>query len=100
MNVYWTETAIQHLSSLYTYLSQTSPAYAQRTIDDQRSVVDHRITRCSQQIATFPNSGRVVPEFYNDRIREIIEGKYRIIYTLQSNQIEVLAVLHGAQSIE
>jgi plasmid stabilization system protein ParE len=92
MNVYWTETAIQHLSSLYTYLSQTSPAYAQRTVD--------RITRRSQQIATFPNSGRVVPEFDNDRIREIIEGKYRIIYTLQSNQIEVLAVLHGAQSIE
>ena len=92
MNVYWTETAIQHLSSFYTYLSQTSPAYAQRTVD--------RITRRSQQIATFPNSGRVVPEFDNDRIREIIEGKYRIIYTLQSNQIEVLAVLHGAQSIE
>jgi len=92
MNVYWTETAIQHLSSLYTYLSQTSPAYAQRTVD--------RITRRSQQIATFPNSGRVFPEFDNDRIREIIEGKYRIIYTLQSNQIEVLAVLHGAQSIE
>jgi len=92
MNVYWTETAIQQLSSLYTYLSQTSPPYAQRTID--------RLTRRSQQIATFPNSGRIVPEFDNDRIREIIEGKYRIIYTIQANQIEVLTVLHGAQSLE
>jgi toxin ParE1/3/4 len=92
MNVYWTETAIQQLSNLYTYLCQTSPPYAQRTID--------RLTRRSQQIATFPNSGRVVPEFDNDRIREIIEGKYRIIYTIQANQIEVLAVLHGAQSLE
>ncbi len=92
MNVYWTETAVQHLSSIYTYLFQTSPAHAQRTVD--------RITRRSQQIVTFPNSGRVVPEFENDRIREIIEGKYRIIYTIQSNQIEVLAVLHGAQSLE
>jgi toxin ParE1/3/4 len=92
MNVYWTETAIQQLSNLYTYLCQTSPPYAQRTID--------RITRRSQQIATFPNSGRVVSEFDNDRIREIIEGKYRIIYTIQANQIEVLAVLHGAQSLE
>jgi toxin ParE1/3/4 len=48
----------------------------------------------------FPNSGRVVSEFDNDRIREIIEGKYRIIYTIQANQIEVLAVIHGAQSLE
>ena len=39
-------------------------------------------------------------EGFNDRIREIIEGKYRIIYTIQSNQIEILAVLHGAQQLE
>jgi toxin ParE1/3/4 len=92
MNVYWTDTAINNLSNIHAFLSQTSPPYAQRTID--------RITRRSQQIATFPNSGRIVPEFESDRIREIIEGKYRIIYILQSNQIEILAVFHGARSLE
>ena len=50
-------------------LTSVKPHLPQRTID--------RITRRSQQIATFPNSGRVVSEFDNDRIREIIEGKYR-----------------------
>ncbi|NJM48670.1 MAG: type II toxin-antitoxin system RelE/ParE family toxin [Alkalinema sp. RU_4_3] len=39
-----------------------------------------------------------VPEFGSDRVREIIEGNYRIIYILQSNQIEILAVFHGASN--
>jgi toxin ParE1/3/4 len=92
MNVYWADTAINNLSNIHAFLSQTSPPYAQRIID--------RITRRSQQIATFPNSGRIVPEFESDQIREIIEGNYRIIYILQSDQIEILAVLHGARSLE
>jgi toxin ParE1/3/4 len=91
MNVFWTETAIRHLSAIRTYIEQTSPTYAKRLVD--------RITARSQQIAAFPNSGRVVPEFANDRVREIIEGNYRIIYTFQGNQIEILAVLHGAQQL-
>jgi toxin ParE1/3/4 len=91
MKVFWTETAIRHLSSIRAYVEQTSPTYAKHLVD--------RITARSQQIAAFPNSGRLVPEFNNDRVREIIEGNYRIIYTLQGDQIEILAVLHGAQQI-
>ena len=92
MKVFWTDTAVDHLSALYNQIAQTSTPAAQALID--------RLTRRSKQISTFPNSGRIVPEFANDRIREIIEGKYRIIYTIQSNQIEILAVLHGAQQLE
>ncbi|MCF2148874.1 type II toxin-antitoxin system RelE/ParE family toxin [Desmonostoc muscorum LEGE 12446] len=32
-------------------------------------------------------------------MREIIEGSYRIIYYIRSEQIEVLAVIHGSQQI-
>jgi toxin ParE1/3/4 len=89
MNVFWAETAIQHLSSIHSYVRQTSPAYAQRLIDR------------SQQFAMFPKSGRVVSEFGNERVREVIVDSYRMIYYLKSDeQIEVLAVLHGSQQIE
>lgn len=30
-------------------------------------------------------------------IREVIEGPYRIIYYIKLDQIDVLAVIHGAQ---
>ena len=91
MKVFWTETAINHLSSIYNYISQTSPQYAQ--------IIVERLTRRSEQIADFPLSGRMVPEFETKQIREIIEGSYRIIYYIKSEQIDILAVLHGSQKI-
>jgi toxin ParE1/3/4 len=91
MKVFWTETAIRNLSAIRTYIEQTSPTYAKRLVD--------QITSRSKQIAAFPNSGRIVPEFDNDFVREIIEGNYRIIYAIQGNQVEILAVLHGAQQL-
>jgi toxin ParE1/3/4 len=52
-------------------------------------------------LAQFPKLGRVVPEFGNDRVREVIEDTYRIIYYLKSDtQIDVLAVVHGAQQLD
>ncbi len=91
MKVYWTETAVENLSAIYAYIAQTSPQYAARVVD--------RITRRSEQIANFPLSGRIVPEFETEQIREVIEGSYRIIYYIKSEQIDVLAVLHGSQEI-
>lgn len=56
-----------------------------------------RLTRRSQQIAEFPLSGRMVPEYEMTQIREVVEGSYRILYYIKPGQIDVLAVIHGAQ---
>jgi plasmid stabilization system protein ParE len=56
-----------------------------------------RLTQRSEQIAGFPLSGRIVPEYEAEDIREIIEKPYRIIYRIKSDQIDVLAVIHSAQ---
>ena len=92
MKVFWTETAVNHLSAIYNYISQNSPQYAQRLVE--------RLTRRSEQIANFPFSGRLVPEFETEQIREVIEGSYRIIYYIKPEQIDVIAVLHAARNIE
>ena len=57
------------------------------------------LTRRSEQISKFPSSGRIVPEFETEQIREVIEGSYRIIYYIKPDQIDVLAVIHGSQQI-
>ena len=88
MNVFWTNTAEEHLDALHHHISRDSLEYAKQTVD--------RLTRRSQQIADFPMSGRRVPEFDVDQVREVIEGSYRIIYYIKPNQIDVLAVIHGA----
>ena len=89
MRVHWTNTALGHLLAIYEYIAQDSSVYAQRMVD--------RLTRRSEQIATFPLSGRMVPEFEAEDIREMIERPYRIIYRIKPDQIDVLAVIHAAQ---
>jgi addiction module RelE/StbE family toxin len=89
MKVNWTETAINHLAAIREYIAQDSPEYARRLVD--------RLTRRSKQIAAFPLSGRVVPEYEIEQVREVIEGSYRIIYHITADQIDVLAVIHTSQ---
>jgi addiction module RelE/StbE family toxin len=89
MKVYWTLNAIKHLTNIYEYIALNSPTYARRMVD--------RITQRSEQISTQPFSSRKVPEYETEDIRELIEKPYRIIYRLKQDQIDVLAVIHGAQ---
>lgn len=91
MKVHWTDTAEDHLDAIYAFIAKDSPEYALRMVD--------RLTRRSQQIADFPLSGRKVPEYEMEQIREVIEGPYRIIYHIKPDQIDVLAVIHGSQAI-
>jgi len=38
-----------------------------------------------------------VPEYSAEDIRELIEKPYRIFYQIKPDQIDVLAVVHGAR---
>ena len=87
MNVHWTRNAIGHLANIYEYIGLNSTIYANRMVD--------KIIRRSEQIADQPYSGRKVPEYDADDIRELIEKPYRI----KPNQIDVVAVIHGAHLI-
>ena len=91
MIVRWTDTAQDHLDAIYEYIAQNSPYYAMRMVD--------RLTHRSQQIENSPLSGRSVPEYKLDQIREVIEGPYRIIYHISSSHIDIIAVIHGARNV-
>jgi len=91
VRVHWTNTAIDHLLSIYEYVAHDSDVYANRLMD--------RLTRRSQQVGTFPRSGRQVPEYEAPDVREVIEGSYRVIYRIKEEQIDVLAVMHSAQQL-
>lgn len=44
-----------------------------------------------------PRIGRVVPEFDDPAIRELIVQKYRIIYRVTDHSVTIAAVIHGAR---
>ena len=91
MKVLWTESALSQLQAIHDYIAETSPEFALRMID--------RLTRRSIQIAEFPFSGRIVPEYELNEVRELLEWPYRIIYLIDpvQSRVEVLAVVHGSR---
>jgi addiction module RelE/StbE family toxin len=89
MKVFWTEAALKQLESIRDYLAQTSPEYAHK--------IAERLVKRSEQIGAFPHSGRMVPEYEIDEVRQVIERSYRIIYLIKEDRIEVLAVIHTSR---
>ena len=89
MKVHWAENALKQLVNIFEYIELNSPTYAKRMMDN--------ITRRSEQIIEYPSSGRKVPEYDAENIRELIEKSYRIIYRIKPHQIDVIAVIHCSQ---
>lgn len=91
MKVAWTGAAKAHLQGIHDYIAQDSPRYAIAMVD--------RITDRAKQCGSHPFSGARVAEFDSDEIREVIEFPYRIIYRVQSERVDILAVVHGARRL-
>src|SRR5271166_1712746 len=68
----WTEPAVADLEEIGQFISKDNPPAAEK--------VGSRIIREAENVAAFPRLGRIVPEFGNPQIREIISQSYRIIY--------------------
>ncbi len=91
--VIWTENALEDLEAIMMFISKDSSYYAKIFYDKIFGVVDN--------LADYPLMGRVVPEFDDDEIREIIQGNYRIIYRAKENSeiVEILTIHHGAMEL-
>ena len=50
-------------------------------------------------LANFPERGRIVPEIGDSAVREIVHGRYRIIYEIfpDAESVFVLRYWHGAR---
>jgi len=92
VKVIWTEFAVEDLRSIHAYISQDSKVYADKFIE--------KIISRVEQLETHPKSGRVVPEFNVETLRELIEGNYRIIYKVNSDFIGIVRVHHSARQLK
>jgi toxin ParE1/3/4 len=87
MKIRWTHEALNQLIEIEDYISKDSPV---RAIQFVNQLIEH-----AESISDKPRMGRVVPELANPDIRELIFKKYRIVYRLEKNYIEVLTVFEG-----
>ncbi len=88
-----TEIAYSDLENIEKFISQSSPNIARQFINKIFNRID--------LLYEHPEIGRKVPEFDDDRIRELIQGKYRIIYRIATQElIEILRIIHGSKLID
>lgn len=89
MKVHWTARAEARLDAICAYVVADSPTAAKR--------LERKLLLRSRQIASFPHSGRTVPEYEHPDVRELIEGNYRLIYRVLTDRVDVLTIMHCAQ---
>jgi addiction module RelE/StbE family toxin len=90
VEIKWTNFAIDNLNDIGDYIEKNSFRYAEITVN--------KLFDATFILEQNPLAGRIVPEFDNKNIRELIRGSYRIIYrVLNETRIDIITVHHSAR---
>jgi toxin ParE1/3/4 len=89
MKITWSPLAQNKLTDIADYIAQDKPGAALNWVE---SVLDQ-----VENLALFPNSGRVVPELDNELYKELIIGNYRVLYRILAKEIHILTIRHFKQ---
>lgn len=89
----WSPAARLDLKEIIAYIAEDDPIAGQKFI--------RSLFRAVERLPVFPESGRVVPEFKDATIREIIHRPCRVVYRIKARQnlIEIARVWHAARGI-
>ena len=91
----WSATAAKDLAGLIEYIASDNPTIACEKFLE--------IKKRTQNLYTFPERGRIVPELQEQGIaqyRELVIAPWRIIYRISRNNVYVLSVLDSRQNVE
>ena len=88
MKAVWTDEAREEVRGIYLMLSRRSEPLALRVLD--------RLLGASEALIEFPFLGIMTPEHGLAPIRELVVDRYRLLYHVLPDRIEILGVFHGA----
>jgi len=91
VTVKWTKNALEELDEIARYISRDSPKFAK--------ILVNQIFEMAGHLEQFPKLGRIVPEYNNPDLREIIYKNYRIIYLIKKEQLEIISIIHGSRKL-
>lgn len=82
----WLESAKDDLRSIYDYIATDSKRYAKYQVK--------QIRERTSILKGNPKAGKIVPEYENESVREIVYSHYRII---NPDLIHIFLIHHGAR---
>jgi len=91
MKIIWSPTARTKTKEILEYIAEDNPDAALTLIEQFETKVE--------KLKENPESGRVLPEIKNDKIRELVVHKnYGVIYEINPDIIEILTIRHFRQN--
>ena len=87
----WSPRAAADLEEIRDYIAVDSAVYADLTV--------RRLVAAVERLRQFPDLGPVVPERESIELREIITGRFRIVYRRRTdgNDVEIVTVVRGSR---
>lgn len=92
MEVIWTKQSVIQLNKYADFIAEDNVLAAEKWVLNLLGKTD--------QLSNLPQSGRIVPEYNDLNIREIIEGDYRLIYRIKGEKVYVQSVRHSRQDLK
>lgn len=89
IDLIWSPRAIADLEEIRAYTAADSPAWADLTV--------RRLVASVEQLREYPDSGRMVPERQSPELREVVSGKFRIVYRRKPDLVEIATVFRGSR---
>ena len=89
--VEWTQVAWSDLEWVSNYIAKDSRYYAAAFV--------HEVRDAARSLAYLAERGRVVPEFGDSTIRELLVRRYRLIYQVTQQTVYIVGFIHGARDL-
>ncbi len=80
--IIWTKSALSDLRDLVDYIAEDHLLTAER--------FGNSIVSRAAELKDFPRIGRIVPEFRDENLREVIIAPYRLIYEMDETDLRVV----------
>lgn len=85
----WSPRAVADLEAIREHIAYDSELYA--------GLMVSRLAAAPSRLIQFPEQGRVVPEFAQPDLRELIVRPYRLVYRLRGELVEIATVFHATR---
>ena len=91
MKLIWSPRALTRAAEIVDFIAADRPQAALDWIDG----LEERV----QSLTELPEQGRVVPEWFEPTVRELIYAGHRVIYEIRDDYLEILTIKHARQQL-
>jgi len=89
--IIWTDLAWSDLEEAADYIAKDSPCYAAAFVQEVRDA--------ARSLSLLSKRGRLVPEFNDPTIRELLVRSYHLVYRVTEQTVYVIGFIHGARDL-